>query len=210
MKKIKIAFVLTAIAYLSGCSVNQVIDTKNPDKPVGGYQVKVSNYNKVKEKNVKIEFKVAKGAKLGEFDWESVKQNATSYIAEKGVKTSESGKPVTIIMDGFVGWDRSQFKARKSYGTGISGGAVLGLGGSILQGIAASIVESEVTESARNSQKAKMVCESNCIPEASFSIQAEGYQTNVNLKHTQGFTNYVSMTEKMVSRAIADMFEPAK
>lgn len=210
MKKIKITFILTAIAYLSGCSVNQVIDDKNPGKPVNGYQVEASNYNKIKEKNVKLEFKVAKGAKLGEFDWESVKLNAASYISEKGVKTSASGKPITIIMDGFIGWDRSQFKARKSYGTGISGGTVLGLGGSVLQGIAASIVEAEVTESVRDGQEAKKVCESNCIPEASFSIQSEGYQTNVNLKHTQGFSNYVSMTEKMVSRAIADMFEPVK
>jgi hypothetical protein len=37
---------------------------------------------------------------------------------------------------------------------------------------------------------------------------SEGYESNVNLMHSQGFANYVSMTEKMVARGIADLFEP--
>ena len=210
MKVIKIAAILSVIVYLGGCSVSQVIDANNPDKPVGGYQVQVSNYDKIQDKKVNLKFKVADEGDLGKFDWDSVAQKATSYIIEKGVEVSDSGKPVTVVMNDFIAWDRSQFPARRSYGTGIAGGSVISLGGSIVQAVAASIVESEVTAHVRNNQEAKVECKSNCIPEASFTIHAEDYQTTVNLMHTQGFSNYVSITQMMVSRAIADMFEPSE
>jgi hypothetical protein len=204
----RVLFLFAVIGFLSGCSVSQVIDEKNPDERVGGYKVTVSDYSKIKADDVNLKFEVAQNAPVGEFDWKDVQSSAIDLIKEKGIKISDDGKPVTVVFDGFVGWDRSQFPARKSFGSGIAGGSVLAAGGSILQGVAASLIESQVTYEADKNKKAELVCDSDCVPEAGFSVLSEGYESNVNLMHSQGFANYVSMTEKMVARGIADLFEP--
>lgn len=199
---------------LNGCATGTVI--KKEDDRYYNYKVKASNYDKITAKNINLTFEIKPGAPTGEFNWKDVTEAVTEAIEAKGITISDSGTPVTIRLDYFLNLDPDG-AYYKGYDSGISGGSVLALGGSIAQGVTASLAENFLTEAAEKDKQKKeetkgpKLCKSSqCVPDVSYTIISNDYQSNVRIYSVLALNNPVSSGERITIQSIPEMFESAK
>ena len=130
MKTIITTLALAGIITLSGCSTSPMIQEGSTDKYINGFIVKVDNYDKIPDKNVDIQFKVAETVELGAFKWNEIQEDVLTQLKSKGVSVSKEGRPVTVTLDQFIAWGSNHAKVKIARGY-IPTGALLGAGASI-------------------------------------------------------------------------------
>lgn len=75
MKTIISTLAIAGSIALTGCATSPMVQEGSTEKYINGYTVHVENYNKIPDKNVSIQFKVAEGSDIGEFRWNEVQED---------------------------------------------------------------------------------------------------------------------------------------
>lgn len=211
--KFRFVILMFALAFmLSGCSETMI--KKGQDR-FYDMTILVSNYDRIKVDHVNLKLEVVNGDPQGLFDWDVVGKNVKDGLENKGIKVSDEGIPVTLRLNDFVSINRP--RPGSGVGTGISGGTVLGLGGSIAQGVTASLAESAITNSIQKEKSEEMIAKgpvlcdtSSCSTSTSFTILSAGYESNISITGSIGLSNPIWTAETYNAKAIVEMFEPAK
>lgn len=193
---------LATLVSLTGCATSPMITPDGKTKTPNGYHVNVSNYEKIHDKNINLEFKVADGADIGEFYWKETQEDVIDRIQSKGIKLTPEGRTVTVYINGFTVWGSSHAQTKTSIAPQ-AGGIVGSLGGSIIQGVLANTAERQLDKKLNPGTEDNG---KNFVPEVSFSIVSDDYESTVGMKSDIAFVNYISMTKKLTAQAISEFF----
>lgn len=212
MKFIKLVILLSSVM-LTACA-GPFIKDENNGKPVGAYVVNFTSSEKIYDKKINLNFKLAENANIGEFDWKDVQEDIVENLTSKGVVLSDDGRPVTVVLNGFKAWGSNYYKHRSGYANnGIASGISDALGVGIVGRAVSGVAEGAITADAQNEEREKLGRDSgdgtNFVPEVDFTIESDnGFKSNVNLIARGAFVNYLSTTEGVTVDAVSEFFEP--
>lgn len=202
MKIIITILALAGVITLSGCSTSPMIQEGSTEEYINGYSVDISNYEKIPNKNVNIQFKVAEDSDIGEFRWEEVQEDVLSHLKDKGVNVTEDGRPVTVTLDHFIAWgsNHAEMKIARGY---LPTGSLLGVGLSIVQDIAIRAVDRKVAmdKAMEDSGDGK-----HFVADVQFSIDSGDYSTTLSMVSAEAIYSYLDASKKLTAQAISEFF----
>ncbi|WP_127471998.1 hypothetical protein [Thiomicrorhabdus aquaedulcis] len=215
MKKIIASLTLAAVFTLTGCSISPMIQEDSKEWYPNGYSVKVSNFDRIPDKKINLQFKVAEGANIENFEWTETQAEVKTRLKENGVELTETGRPVTVIINDFTAFGSNHAVVRDPK-TIIPGGAVLMAGGSVAQDLVARAIDRKVAQDEANKVQPTNDIKSgdgkHFSPEVTFSIESpqDEYKTSVTMRSARAIYSYLASSKQVTVQAISEFFTATK
>jgi hypothetical protein len=191
---------------LNGCT-GTVIKKGEPVQE--GQTFTVSNYDKLRLKTINLSSKVINGDPQNNFNWDDVVEDVKDTLEGKGIVFSEDGVPVTLVLNQFVSYNTAGFKSPP-----MIGGALLAVGGNVVQAVAANLAESAISNSVQKNESTEsnknelVLCNTSaCGYMVDFTIISDNYESKINISYDAGISNPIFASEMYTAKAISEMIE---
>ena len=206
MKKLLLIALPLFFAFsLQGCYyVQNMVVKEASNKPINGFDIEISNYNKITDKKINLSFTLDENSDIGEFPWVETQNKIKQHLKDKGVILSSEGRPVTVTLNSFS-IKGSNYAKYKPTNSNISAFAVTSLGGTLLEAVAVGMAERKITKLTKDKTKGDG---RNFVPDLKLTIKSNDYETILKMSSVVAMGNYFAHPSKISASAISEFFVP--
>ena len=205
MKKLLLIALPLFFAFsLQGCGLQKMVVKDASNKPINGFDIEISNYNKITDKKINLSFTLDENSDIGEFPWVETQNKIKQHLKNKGVILSSEGRPVTITLNSFS-IKGSNYAKSKPTNNNILASSVTSLGGTLLEAVAVGMAERKITKLTEDKTKGDG---RNFVPALKLTIQSNDYKTTLKMSFIGAISNYFAFSSKVSASAMSEFFVP--